>query len=62
MFLFLLENGNLLLGYVPETLGLLLFGVALIAITVLLRWILSINEQENNSQENLEVLAESIKR
>ena len=34
-------NQNLLLGFVPESLGLLLFGIGLIALTVILRKILS---------------------
>jgi hypothetical protein len=36
-----LTNQNLLLGVMPESLGLLLFGIGLIALTVILRKILS---------------------
>ena len=36
-----LTNQNLLLGFMPESLGLLLFGIGLIALTVILRKILS---------------------
>lgn len=41
MFLFFLEKSNLLLGDVPEPLGLFLFGGVLISLTVILRWFLS---------------------
>jgi hypothetical protein len=33
------SNQNLLLGFIPESLGLLLFGVGLIALTMILRGI-----------------------
>ena len=33
------SNQNLLLGFIPESLGLLLFGVGLIGLTVVLRGI-----------------------
>lgn len=45
-FLLLENNNNLLLGYVPETVGLLIFGGALVAITIFLRWILNEKEVE----------------
>ncbi len=36
---FLLQtNPNMILGFVPESLGLLIFGIILIGITVGLRW------------------------
>ena len=54
MILFLLNN--LLLGDMPETLGLLLFGVALIAITVSLRWALNKGEQNDLGKEGFEKL------
>ena len=38
-------NGNLLLGFMPESLGLLIFGVALIFFAVGLRRILSRNDE-----------------
>jgi hypothetical protein len=44
-------NQNLLLGYVPESLGLLLFGVGLIVLTVVLRWILSRVENGNEQKQ-----------
>ena len=31
------SNGNLLLGFVPESLGLLMFGLGLIGLAILLR-------------------------
>ena len=34
-----ISNQNLLLGFIPESLGLLLFGVGLIVLTVVLRGI-----------------------
>ena len=62
MFLLLFNKGNLLLGFVPETIGLLLFGVALIIVTVGLRWFLNEKTEEENSIETLETQArESIK-
>ncbi len=57
MFLFLLQNNNLLLGGIPETVGLLLFGVGLIAITILLRWFFSENDKDEVADENLEKLS-----
>lgn len=32
-------NQNLLFGIVPESLGLLLFGIGLVGLTLVLRWI-----------------------
>ncbi len=32
-------NQNSILGYVPESVGLLLFGVGLIGVTIALRWL-----------------------
>ncbi len=56
MFLALLFV-NSLLGEIPEAIGLLLFGISLIAITVGLRWFLDMKEKEANVEENLEKLA-----
>ncbi len=55
MFLFLLEGKNLLIGSVPESIGLLFFGVGLVAITIFLRWFL-------NENDDKEVLKESNSR
>ena len=44
VFLFEAANKNLLLGFMPESLGLLLFGFGLIAFAVSLRWIFNRNE------------------
>lgn len=41
IFLLQAVNQNLLLGIVPESLGLLIFGVGLIGLTFGLRWILN---------------------
>lgn len=32
-------NQNLLFGIVPESLGLLLFGIGLVVLTIILRWV-----------------------
>jgi hypothetical protein len=60
MFLFLLEASNLLLGSIPETAGLLLFGITLISITVGLRWFLNENGKEANAEESLERITKRI--
>ncbi len=60
MFLFLFDNDNLLLGVVPETVGLLLFGLALIAVTVGLRWFFGVVEKKDLIDENLETITRSI--
>jgi hypothetical protein len=61
MFLLFLEvtNKNLLFGSMPESLGLLLFGVALIAFAVSLRRIFNRKEL---TQVNLKRLAEKRSR
>ncbi|MGI8670548.1 MAG: hypothetical protein ACR2J3_12015 [Aridibacter sp.] len=48
---------NTLLGDIPESVGLLLFGISLIAITIGLRWFLDMNEKKNVREDNLEKLA-----
>jgi len=50
MFVLLFEvtNKNLLLGFMPESLGLLLFGVGLIAFAVSLRRVFNRKETEEN--------------
>ncbi len=37
---------NLILGEMPEAVGLMLFGVSLVAATIGLRWFLELNEKE----------------
>jgi hypothetical protein len=44
-------NQNLLLGYVPESIGLLLFGIGLIVLTVILRRIFSRIENGNEQKQ-----------
>ncbi len=43
------SSNNLLLGFMPESLGLLIFGFGLIAFAVLLRWIF--NRQKAEKQQ-----------
>jgi len=43
--LFQATNKNLLLGFMPESLGLLLFGVGLIIFAASLRWLFNRNEE-----------------
>ncbi|MEZ5343944.1 MAG: hypothetical protein R2681_00170 [Pyrinomonadaceae bacterium] len=44
--IFLLQNNNLLFGFLPESMAILFFGVALIAVAIGMRWFLS--KIENN--------------
>ena len=44
-FLFDVANQNVILGFIPESLGLLIFGVALILLTIGLRWIMKRSEK-----------------
>ena len=44
-------NQNLLLGFIPESLGLLLFGIGLIALTVILRGIFRRFEKANEDKQ-----------
>ncbi len=60
MILALLKN--IILGDIPESLGLLLFGISLIAITIGLRWFLDMNEKKNGREESLEKLARNTNR
>lgn len=43
-------NQNLLLGFVPESLGLLIFGVGLIGVTVALRWLFGKGEARSEGE------------
>ncbi len=52
-------NQNLLLGFVPESLGLLIFGVGLIGVTVALRWIFG--KSEARTEGKVEKKAEAAK-
>jgi hypothetical protein len=45
-----LTNQNMLLGFMPESLGLLLFGIGLIALTVILRGIFRRVEKANEEK------------
>ena len=59
-FLFDITSRNLLLGFVPESLGLLVFGVGLILLTVGLRWFMKRNEKITDSAA--EKMAEKVNR
>jgi hypothetical protein len=61
MILFDATNNNLILGFMPESLGLLIFGVALILFAVGLRRIFNRND-EQQSVKNFERAAEKINR
>lgn len=41
---------NLILGFVPESLGLLIFGIGLIGVTVALRWLLRKSEAQSEAE------------
>jgi hypothetical protein len=55
-FLFDLTNWNLILGFVPESLGLLVFGVGLILLAIGLRAILK--RSAKNTDGEIEKIAE----
>ena len=59
-FLFDVASRNLLLGFVPESLGLLIFGVGLILLTIGLRWIMKRNQKSTDSA--VEKMAEKVNR
>jgi hypothetical protein len=44
-------NQNSLLGYIPESLGLLLFGIGLIVLTMILRGIFRRVEKTNDEKQ-----------
>jgi len=44
------SNNSLLLGFMPESLGLLVFGFILIAFAVSLRWIFNRQKAENDGK------------
>lgn len=54
-------SNNLILGFMPEPLGLLIFGILLILFAVGLRRIFNRND-EQNSVENFEQTTEKINR
>lgn len=54
MFLFSFIKSNLLIGNIPESLGLLILGVALIVLTIGLRWFTNEDEKKDNNEEKLE--------
>ena len=48
-----ITTGYLFLGYVPETIAVLLFGISLIALTIGIRW-MSRKREEEKIQTDLE--------
>ncbi len=46
-----ISNGNLLFGFVPESLGLLVFGFILIGLAILLRRFFNRPKSENGTEE-----------
>jgi len=52
MLIILLEsaNKNLLLGYMPESLGLFIFGIILIVFAIGLRWFFNRGANEGNEK------------
>ena len=59
-FLFDVTSRNLLLVIVPESLGLLIFGIGLVLLTIGLRWIMKRNEKSANGP--VEEMAEKVNR
>jgi len=50
VFLFDVVSQNLILGFVPESLGLLIFGVALVLLAIGLRWFMKRGERIEKSE------------
>jgi hypothetical protein len=59
-FLFQVINQNLILGFIPESLGLLIFGVGLVFLTIGLRWIMKRGEKSVDGE--IEKMAEKVNR
>ena len=55
----LFETGNMLLGGIPESVGLLIFGVALVAVTIGLRWFLGGEPEQAEASEPVKNLTEN---
>jgi len=49
-FLFDVASQNLILGFVSESLGLLIFGVALVLLAIGLRWFMKRTERNTESE------------
>jgi hypothetical protein len=52
LFIFQAAKQNLLFGFIPESLGTLLFGVGLVLLAVGLRWIFKNIEKSANDKLN----------
>lgn len=61
--LFLLQTGaaNLLLGFMPESIGLLIFGVVLVGSTVFIRRVLSNFEEVGEADDKLKEAMKKLK-
>ncbi len=57
---FLFKIANQLLGIIPESLGLLIFGVGLILLTIGLRWIMK--RSEKSASRPVEQMTEKVNR
>ena len=44
------QSGNLLLGYMPESVGLFVFGIVLIVLAIGLRWIFKRSENAESEE------------
>lgn len=50
IYLMQTTNQNLILGFVPESVGILIFGIALVGLTVALRWVFKKGEEKSNKR------------
>ena len=60
--LILIESNNLLLGVVPESLGMFLFGAAMILIAIGLRKILRQDDENFASKQPVNILASDLQK
>jgi len=51
-FLFVVATQSFILGYVPEPLEVLIFGIGLILLTIGLRWFMKRSEKSTDSKIN----------
>ncbi len=62
VILFDATNGNLLLGFLPESLGLLIFGVALVTFAVGLRRIFNRRDERQATEKSGQMMTEAVNR
>ncbi len=48
IYLMQTTNQNLILGFVPESIGILIFGIALVGLTIALRWVFNKGEEKSD--------------